>query len=109
MFQKVTEVFGLERLIGSTPQATIFQFAFCLLLYNQTQLVRGYVAKHQQRAFESISLEQLFTDVRRVLIAWAVVFSAVITTEAFPQRTAVQAQRRLDRLLKDRGSADESP
>jgi hypothetical protein len=104
MFQKVTEVFGLERLIGSTPQATIFQFAFCLLLYNQMQLVRAYLAKHQQREYESISLEQLFTDVRRELIAWAVLLSAVVTAGAFPQRTAVQARRRLDRLLKDQWS-----
>lgn len=31
VFQQVTEVFGLKGLIGGTPQATIFQFAFCLL------------------------------------------------------------------------------
>lgn len=104
MFQKVTEVFGLERLIGSTPQATLFQFAFCLLLYNQMQLVRAYVAKHQHREYESISLEQLFTDVRRELIAWAVVFSTVVTAGAFPQQTAVQSRDRLDRLLKNQWS-----
>ena len=34
VFQKVTEVFHLQGLIGSTPKATIFQFAFCLVLYN---------------------------------------------------------------------------
>jgi hypothetical protein len=104
MFQKVTEVFGLERLIGSTPEATIFQFAFCLLLYNQMQLIRAYVAKHQQRAFESVSLEQLFIDVRRELIAWSVVFSAVLTAKAIPTRTVVQSRSRLDRLLKDQWS-----
>ncbi len=104
MFQKVTEVFGLERLIGSTAQATVFQFAFCLLLYNQIQLIRAYVAKHQHRKFESISLEQLFTDVQRELIAWTVVFSATSLAEAFPQRTAAHTRRRLDRLLKDQWS-----
>lgn len=31
VFQQVTDVFGLKGLIGGTPQATIFQFAFCLL------------------------------------------------------------------------------
>jgi len=34
VFQQITEVFALRRLIGSTPQATVFQAAFCLLLYN---------------------------------------------------------------------------
>jgi hypothetical protein len=35
VFQQITEVFALRRLIGSTPQATVFQAAFCLLLYNR--------------------------------------------------------------------------
>ena len=44
MFQQVTEVFGLRALIGSTPEATVFQFAFCLVLYNIIQVLRGYIA-----------------------------------------------------------------
>lgn len=104
MFQKVTEVFGLEHLIGSSSEATVFQLAFCLLLYNQIQLIRAYVAKHQDRECESISLEQLFTDVRRELIAWTVVVPAAVTAKAIPQRTPAQTRRRLDRLLKPQWS-----
>jgi hypothetical protein len=44
MFQQVTEVFRLQRLIGGTPQATVFQCAFCLLLYNVIQVMRAQVA-----------------------------------------------------------------
>ena len=40
VFQQVTEVFHLQALIGTTPQGTVFQFAFCLLLYNLLQVVR---------------------------------------------------------------------
>jgi len=54
MFQQVTEVFGLQGLIGGTPQACIFQFAFCLLLYNMIQVVRGYLAAGQYRQPEEI-------------------------------------------------------
>jgi Transposase DDE domain len=72
VFQKVTEVFHLQKLIGSTPKATIFQFAFCLLLYNMIQLIRGYVAAHQKRDPETISIENLFLDVHRQMIAWSV-------------------------------------
>jgi Transposase DDE domain len=72
VFQKVTEVFHLQGLIGSTPKATIFQFAFCLLLYNMIQVIRGYVASHQQRETETISIENLFLDVHRQLTAWSV-------------------------------------
>ena len=76
VFQKVTEVFHLDGLIGSTPKATIFQFAFCLLLYNLIQLIRGYVAAHQGRATETISTENLFLDVYRQLTAWSVLTEA---------------------------------
>ena len=47
VFQQITEVFALRRLIGSTPQATVFQAAFCLLLYNMVQVLRGYIALAQ--------------------------------------------------------------
>jgi hypothetical protein len=47
VFQPITEVFALRQRIGSTPQATVFQAVFCLLLYNLIQVVRGYVAAAQ--------------------------------------------------------------
>ena len=76
VFQKVTEVFHLQGLIGGTPKATIFQFAFCLVLYNLIQLIRGYIATHQQRPTETISLENLFLDVHRQLTAWSVLIDS---------------------------------
>jgi len=70
MFQEVTEVFDLRHLIGSTPQATVFQGALCLLLYNLIRAVRGYLAQAQQRQPETISSKHLFLDVTRQLTAW---------------------------------------
>lgn len=100
MFQKVTEVFGLKGLIGGTPEATIFQFAFCLLLYNQIQLVRAFVAWHQKRDFETISLEQLFVDVRRELIGWHVAFPMNMTMNYLKSMPFNRILRRLDALLR---------
>jgi PAS domain-containing protein len=100
MFQQVTEIFGLKKLIGGRPEATIFQLAFCLLLYNQMQLVRAYVVKHQGGEAEDVSLEQLFIDVRRELIAWAVVVGPLDMRRC----TARQTGRRLDKLLKNQWS-----
>ncbi|HWU39753.1 MAG TPA: transposase, partial [Candidatus Acidoferrum sp.] len=48
VFHQITDVFSLKHLIGSTPQATLFQLAFCLLLYNTLQVVRGHLASLQQ-------------------------------------------------------------
>lgn len=69
VFQQITEVFHLQALIGTTPQGTVFQLAFCLLLYNLVQVVRAYVATAQARPVASISTELLFADVQRQLVA----------------------------------------
>jgi hypothetical protein len=100
MFQKVTEVFGLKGLIGGTPEACIFQFAFCLLLYNMIQVVRGYVAEGQNREPEEISTEKLFDDVERQLIAWNVMFEPQVTINYFQRLPDGEALRsRLQALL----------
>jgi Transposase DDE domain len=77
VFQKITEVFHLERLVGSTPEATVFQAAFCLVLYNLLQLMRAYAAAGQKDlAVESVSMEQLFRDVEREMTGLGVLFPA---------------------------------
>lgn len=43
IFQQLTEVFHLQHLISSSPRGTIFQFAFCSMLYNQLMLQRSYI------------------------------------------------------------------
>jgi hypothetical protein len=102
MFQKVTEVFGLERLIGGTPQACLFQFAFCLLLYNLIQLLTDYLAQARKCEAEKISTEKLFDDVHRQLIAWNVVFTPEQTIERFEAPiTANEVRLRLRELLAD--------
>jgi hypothetical protein len=87
VFQQITEVFALRRLIGSTPQATVFQAAFCLLLYNMVQVLRGYIATTQPppcRA-EALSGEQLFYDVQRELTAVSVLIPAPMVVVAYTE------------------------
>jgi len=100
VFQKVTEVFHLQGLIGSTPKATIFQFAFCALLYNLIQVIRGYVAAHQQRAPETISIENLFLDAHRQLTAWSVLVESGLPLHELPIAASLtDLKSRLDELL----------
>src|SRR5262245_23497039 len=70
VFQQITEVFHLQTLIGTTPQGTVFQFAFCVLLYNMVQIVQAYVATAQARPVLTLSTELLFDDVHRQLVAF---------------------------------------
>ncbi len=76
MFQQVTEVFHLETLIGGSPEATVFQFAFCLVLYNMIQVIRASIAALEQREPNTISTEKLFLDVERELTACTVLWDA---------------------------------
>lgn len=69
VFQRITEVFGLRRLIGTSPRATLFQLSLCLLLYNVLQLVRGTVAAANSKSMEQVSPKKLLEDVREELIA----------------------------------------
>jgi hypothetical protein len=71
-FQQVTEVFALERLIGASPRGIIFQGALCLLIYNLTLTIKGYVAGAGQQQASAVSTENLFYDLSRELIAWSV-------------------------------------
>jgi hypothetical protein len=69
VFQQITEVFSLKKLIGTKPKAVLFQLAFCLLLYNTLQVLRAHIAANQKIEAESISNEKLFYDLRRQLIS----------------------------------------
>lgn len=101
VFQKATEVFGLERLIGGSPQAGLFQFAFCLLLHNIVQVLLGYVAEAKGRPRADLSAEKTFADVRDQLVAWHVVFTPDQTTAYYAERTDREGlQRRLRSILQ---------
>jgi Transposase DDE domain len=100
VFQQITEVFHLRHLIASTPEGTIFQCAFCLLLYNLLRVQRGYVAQQQSMALEAISLENMFYDAHRQLTAWNELLGPAWTVRHMGQLpTAKALSCRLQRLL----------
>jgi hypothetical protein len=67
VFQKVSEVFHLRHLIGSSPPAIIFQGALCMTLYNLLQALRGLVAQTQGKPTAAVSSFQLLYDLNREL------------------------------------------
>jgi|BogFormECP12_OM2_1039638.scaffolds.fasta_scaffold32578_1 hypothetical protein len=101
VFQQVTEVFGLEGLIGSSPEATLFQFAFCLVLYNILQVVRAYVAQGNDRRVSDVSTEQLFVDVQNQLIAWHEFVVPVETTRLIKPLALEETRGQLTKLLSN--------
>jgi len=70
VFQQITEVFHLQRLIGCRPPATVFQASLCLVLFNVLQLVRGHIAagRPEPAVVEAVSAEQIFADLTKHLV-----------------------------------------
>lgn len=100
VFQKITEVFHLNNLISTTPEGTVFQFAFCMVLYNMIQLLTRYLAQSQDLPPERISQENLFSDVHRQLTAWASVVPPSETAAGLdPIESASALRARLKHLL----------
>ena len=99
VFQQVTEVFELQRLIGSSPQAAILQAALCLTLYNLIQVIRGYVAEANKVPTETVSSEMLFRDVQKQMICWAELGSTPEPERVLTIPTEPRAIRRRLRTL----------
>jgi len=100
VFQKVTEVFDLKKLIGSTPKAMIFQSAFCFVMYNLIEVVRAYVAQGAERQKAEVSTEKLFDSVCKQLVAWNELGEASYAAEYFqPALPTEQLKEKLRHLL----------
>lgn len=97
MFQEVTETFSLKHLIGCAPKAVLFQFSFCLLMYNLTQVLKRHVADDGQVDVSIVSTRNLFYDLRRELLAWN--YLGLDLPTDLPA-TAAAMRRRLANLLQ---------
>ena len=101
VFQQITEVFGLEQLIGSSPCAAIFQFSVCALWYNVIQVVRAHAARGGGVPVAEVSGEQIFTDTRRQLAALTELTDvAMLTKVDQPERPLEEVRELLRRVIE---------
>lgn len=102
VFQDVTTVFGLRKLIGSTPEATAFQAAFCMVVYNAIIVVKSYVAalQPQPMTVDDVSNQMLFTSIHKQLTAIGELVPAASLAEmVVPLPTAEAARAYLHQRL----------
>lgn len=100
VFQQVTEVFSLDKLIGATPRAAVFQAAVCFVAYNVTQAIKAHVAEGAGVKFETVSTHKLFDDVADQTRAMAAAAgSAAIVRLTTPSPPPDVVARRLAALL----------
>lgn len=101
VFQQVTEVFGLSHLIGSSPRASLFQFALCALWHNIIQAMKVLVAPGGDIPDTKVSGENLFDDVKRQLIACDEVLTLSAAAAALePEPSPEMLRERLITLLR---------
>lgn len=95
VFQDVTVVFGLRKLIGSTPEATAFQAAFCMVVYNAIMVVKNYVAAVQPEPMEAddVSNTMLFTSLVKELTALTELVPAGTLAELVLPPSSAEAAR----------------
>jgi Transposase DDE domain len=106
VFQQVTEVFHLERLVSTSPQGAIFQFALCVLLYNLIQAIRGYIAALQSRPARTLSSEMIFRSACDQLTACATLLpTEPLVTHLARLPTPGEVRERLTCLLANQWSA----
>ena len=102
VFQDVTVVFGLRKLIGATPEATAFQAALCMVVYNAILVVKSYVAALQPKpmAVDDVSNKMLFTSIVKQLTALSELVPATSLAELIaPPQTATSAREYLRQRL----------
>lgn len=79
VFQDITEVFSLRKLVGCTPEAVTFQLALSIVMYNILQVVRGHLAQvgpTKPMAVNDVSTVMVFRELKKQLIVVAMMGTA---------------------------------
>ena len=103
VFQHITEQFDLRRMIGSTAEATIFQFSISLMIYNFMILIQTQVSEQQDIDPEQLSLPKIMKTVKKQLLSLSTFVPApAIAAEILNRRpTQARVSKRLKQLSDD--------
>jgi hypothetical protein len=102
VYQRIVEVFGLARFIGSSPEATVFQAAYSLMLSNLIEVIRAAATEAMPEAGPSggVSAEKLFEGIRDELTTLHRLVAAPTVASLVAQAAGAEAMRaRLSELL----------
>jgi len=99
-FQHVTSEFDLRHMIGSTAEATLFQFAISLVIYNVMRLIQAHVSQARKISPEDLSLPKIAGTARKQMASLSVMVPAGKAAHQIQSKkqTAAQVARRLSRL-----------
>jgi hypothetical protein len=107
VFQNITEVFELRHLIGSTPQATVFQTSLSLLIANLLQVAKYYIAEAQPKPTKvaDLSTEMIFESIKDQLSGLHELLTAKELVKCLPRpKSLEEVKERLQELMSGQWS-----
>jgi len=93
----------LRHMIGSTAEATLFQFAVTLIIHNVMRLIQAHVSEAQNTSPEELSLPKLIRTAKKQMVSLTVFVPAGRTAELILSRdpTPARVAQMLGRLWDD--------
>ncbi len=91
-FLHVTKEFDLRHMIGSTAEATLFQFAITLIIHNVMRLMLAHVSEAQQIYPEEISLPKIIRTAKKQMASLSVFVPAAKTADLILKKTPTPAR-----------------
>jgi Transposase DDE domain len=96
-FLHVTKEFDLRHMIGSTAQATLFQFAITLIIHNVMRLILAHVSEAQEISPEEISMPKIIRTAKKQMASLSVFVPAAKTADLILKKTPTPA--RISKML----------
>ncbi len=102
-FLHVTKEFDLRHMIGSTAEATLFQFAISLVIHNVMRLIQAHVSEAKNVSPEKLSLPKIIRTAKKQIASLSVFVPAAKTADLILNKTptAARVAKRLSKLWDD--------
>ena len=102
-FQHVTKEFDLRHMIGSTAEATIFQFSISLIIYNIMKLIQAHASEAKGVSPVELSLPKIIRTAKKQIISISTFVSTQKTADLIlnKQPTTTRVSKLLGKLWDD--------
>jgi hypothetical protein len=102
-FLHVTKEFDLRHMIGSTAEATLFQFAVTLIIHNVMRLILAHVSEAQNVSPDELSLPKIIRTAKKQMASLTVFVPAAKTADLILAKnpTPARVAKMLGKLWDD--------
>lgn len=102
-FQHVTKEFDLRHMIGSTAEATLFQFSISLVIHNVMRLIVAHVSEAKKISPEEVSLPKVIRTAKKQMASLTIFVPAAQTADLILNKkpTAARVAKMLRKLWDD--------